>query len=431
MTIANSSVDTLSTPRPERQTRSAPEFLAFPNASCISVLFVDHTARLSGGEIALSRLLTGIDRTKIRPIVLLGEDGPLVEKLHAIGVETHVYELERSIKDVRKDSLNLFAILRKLVGIAPFARYCRLVGEFAKQNKVDIIHTNSLKSDLYGGIAGRLNNIPVVWHIRDHINDSYLPRPAVIAFRYLSNIIPSFIVANSSSTLALVKVKRSDCTMVIPSGIDVSDDVHLNRSSLPTSSSNKNRSTREIRIGIVGRLAPWKGQHIFVKAAAKLHKLGYKAKYVIVGAALFGEDDYEQKLQKSVIDLGIENSIEFLGFCADVPSVLQDLDILVHASTTPEPFGQVVIEGMAAGLAVIGTDGGGVKEIISHQENGILIPMDDVDSMAEAIRLLIDKPERAKQLGTAAREHVRTNYSVANSARRMETVYRTLMERRK
>jgi glycosyltransferase involved in cell wall biosynthesis len=111
--------------------------------------------------------------------------------------------------------------------------------------------------------------------------------------------------------------------------------------------------------------------------------------------------------------------------------LLRTLDILVHASTIPEPFGQAVIEGMAAGLPVIGADGGGVKDIITHGENGLLVPMGDAPALAEALESLLGDPETARRLGEAGRAHVRSHYTAAQSARKIEQVYREVLSVRR
>ena len=179
-----------------------------------------------------------------------------------------------------------------------------------------------------------------------------------------------------------------------------------------------------IRIGIVGRITRWKGQHVFLEAASRLRAAGREdVRFVIVGAPLFGEEAYEQELRQMVERAGLAEQVEFLGFQEDVPAVLRGLDLLVHASVTPEPFGQVVIEGMAAGLPAIGTDGGGVREIITHGENGLLVPMGDAAALARALEDLLGDPEKARRLALAGQAHVRAHFTAEQAARKIEQVY--------
>jgi glycosyltransferase involved in cell wall biosynthesis len=395
------------------------------------VVYLDHTARLSGGEIALLRLLESLDKNYVRPIVVLAEDGPLVARLRDVGVETHVLPLTRQIREIRKDTLGFGAFRKAFLGVGLLA-YSVRIALLLRRLKAQIIHTNSLKSDLYGALAGSLARLPVVWHVRDHIDPSYLPGPAVKAFRMLAQRWPTYVVGNSQSTLDRLFLGRHKPRAVVPSGIDlrrsvIHDGLAAREFDEASMILDRKPWASPVRIGIVGRLAGWKGQHIFIEAARQVLAAGVEAEFMLAGSAMFGEEAYEATLKKQVADAGIGEHVVFMGFVSDIPGLLDSLDILVHASTTPEPFGQVVIEGMAEGLPVIGTDGGGVKEIIVHGENGLLVPMGDADAMANAIKTLLSDPDRAQLLGRAGYLRVRRHFTAEQTARKIERVYDEIM----
>ena len=181
------------------------------------------------------------------------------------------------------------------------------------------------------------------------------------------------------------------------------------------------------RIALVGRIAGWKGQHIFLQAAALVRDRFPQARFQIIGAPLFGEYEYEQSLHRMVRDLGLEDQVEFLGFREDVPALLAGVDLVVHASTLGEPFGQVVIEGMAAGKAVIATDGGALPEIVIPGVTGLLVPMGDAPAMAEAMAALLSNPARAEAMGAAGRERVRERFTIGHTVRKLEGIYEYLL----
>ena len=126
---------------------------------------------------------------------------------------------------------------------------------------------------------------------------------------------------------------------------------------------------------MVGRVAPWKGQHVFLPAFARAFA-GGSERAVIVGAAMFGatEADYGAGLQETASVLGIADRVDFRGFREDVWSELHQMDILVHASVTPEPFGQVIVEAMLAGVPVIASAAGGPGEIVTDNVDGRPLP---------------------------------------------------------
>jgi glycosyltransferase involved in cell wall biosynthesis len=383
----------------------------------IRVLYLDHTAQLSGGELALARLVAALDRRRVEPIVVLAEAGPLAELLLRHSIETHVLPLDGKLRAVRKDSLGIGGWIAQIGALGRLWRYARQVSRFARRRGAELIYSNSLKADFYGAVAARMAAVPIVWHIRDRIEDGYLPRAAVWLVRLLARHLPVCVVANSASTLATLKLGGERRTAVIASGLTRD---HIERCWV------SRRSNPIPRIGIVGRIAPWKGQDIFLEAAARLRRSGVAARFCIVGAPMFGEELFEQQLRERATSLGLMDHIEFLGF-SDVPPVLRSLDILVHASKTAEPFGQVIIEGMAAELPVVASDGGGAREIIENGRTGILVPRGDAAALAEALAGLLTQPERARSLAAAGRRHVLEHFTVEKSARRSEALYEELV----
>ena len=179
---------------------------------------------------------------------------------------------------------------------------------------------------------------------------------------------------------------------------------------------------------MVGRLSPWKGQDVFLRAFAAAFPDGNERARV-VGSALFGEDDWMAHLEQLVVELRLSERVELTGFRDDVARVLDEADILVHASTVPEPFGQVVLEGMEAGLAVIATSVGGPAELITDGVDGVLVEPGDVDSLAGALRELAHDPALRQRLGDAARVRA-AEFRPDRIAAQMRAVYRTVVNPR-
>ena len=374
-----------------------------------TVLFLDHTAKMGGGEYALLHLVQRLDRTRYKPIVLLFSDGPLREKLVASGVETRVYPLSSRIVSTRKDTLGLNSVMQ-LRNVLQMVGYCWRLSRLMKQWKIDLVHTNSLKADIIGGISARLARLPLFWHIRDRIADDYLPRPVVLVFRWLCRVLPTHVIANSEATLQTLNLPEAKASVVHDGVIDESFLAEKTQPSKPL-------------IGIIGRVTRWKGQHIFLQAAAQVREEFPDARFQIIGSSLFGEEDYQAELEALVQELGLTDCVEFTGFVPDVSEHLQKLDILVHASITSEPFGLVVVEGMAAGKPVVATKGGGVLEIVCDGETGLLVPMGDVDATAQALKYLLTNPEAASAMGKAGRQRVQEFFTIHATVQKAQAVY--------
>ncbi len=380
----------------------------------LRVVYLDHCAKLSGGEIALARMLPAL-RPEVEPLVILGEDGPLVARLESLGIGVEILPLDPAVREVRKDAVgSRGASLASAARIAPYilglTRTLRLL-------RPDLVHTNSLKAALYGGVAGRLAKVPVVWHVRDRIAPDYLPPAAVGLVRASSRLLPTAVVANSRCTLATLPAARRGAVV----------DNSVVNDALPSTRRVPPNRGRTVMIGVVGRLAPWKGQHVFLAAFATALR-GTTARARIVGSPMFGEDDYAASLRRQAEELGIAGQVEFRGFQEDVFAELAELDVLVHCSTSPEPFGQVIIEGMAAGLAVIAADEGGPAEIVAHGVDGLLVPPRRPDLLADALTRLVGDPSLRRSLGAEALLSS-ARFAPESTARQVLTVYRRVLSR--
>jgi glycosyltransferase involved in cell wall biosynthesis len=397
--------------------------------STIRVLFFDHTAELGGGEIALLNLVLYLNTRSVRPLVVIGTDGPLVEKLRPT-VDTYVLPLPSSVSSRKKDSLGI-ATLFQVRAIFAVLVYVWQLSQFIRKHDIDLVHTNSLKADIIGGIAGRLARRPVVWHVRDRIENDYLPQSVVRLFRLLCRVIPTCVIANSAATLRTIYPDEVPSKSSQVSGNVRGKAVVVHDGTIVTSAQVETAKSSELfYIGLIGRISPWKGQHIFLQAAALVFKAFPNARFVIVGAALFGEDEYDMEVRRLPKRLGIEDVVEFAGFRSDIAHVIASLDLVVHASTMGEPFGQVIIEGMAAGKPVVATNGGGVPEIVEDGRTGILVPMGDAQAMADAVCRIIADPARAKEMGIQGRRRVENYFTVEMTAFKVEAVFRTVLCRR-
>ena len=362
-----------------------------PRARKRRVAVVGHTAALSGGELAMARLMPAVNPDH-EVTVILAEDGPLVGRLEAEGIEVEVLPMAERTRNMGRSSVvpgigSIAAAFRTL-------RYSLVLARRLRELRPDVVHTNTLKAALYGGVAARLARTPeIIWHLRDRIAADYLPSSAVRLVRWAARCLPDGIVANSTATLETLG-RLTVPSLVLPSPLEPT--VTTQRSSRPDGG---------VRFGVIGRLAPWKGQMMFLEAFATAfpdERGGPTA--VIVGSALFGEDDYVTNLEDEIARLGLADRVELLGFKEDIATVLSHLDVLVHSSLIAEPFGQVVIEGMGAGLCVVAANAGGPAETITDGVDGLLYEMANSQALTEVLRRVEDDALLRSELGIRAAE---------------------------
>jgi glycosyltransferase involved in cell wall biosynthesis len=377
--------------------------------SPIRVVVLCHAARLSGAELGLARLLPALDGVSAH--VVLAEDGPLVERLAEAGASVEVLGLHASTRALPRERV------RPAVGAAAAAAdtvaHAVRLARRLRTLRPDVVHANSLKALVYGSLAARLTSTPLLWHAHDRISTDYLPRAAVLLVRACAGHAET-IVANSHATMATLGGARTRA-LVIP--YSVSGDAPPEPPARDT----------PVRVGMVGRISPWKGQHVFLEAFARAFP-GGRERAAVVGAALFGESGYESELRLLCDRLGLDGRVEFRGFQDDVGAELSRLDVLVHASTIPEPFGQVVVEGMHAGLPVVAADAGGPAEIVTDGQTGFLYPPGDAGALAARLRLLAGDPRLRRRVGVAAQAST-GRYAPGLVAEQMGAAYRLTVAR--
>jgi glycosyltransferase involved in cell wall biosynthesis len=366
-----------------------------------AILFLDHTAALGGAELFLLELAKGFrDEGK----VLLFQDGPLRALLIAERVGVQVFETTSAVTGVGRGGKGL-AQLRASPGAY---RLARRIATAAK--RFDVIFANRQKCLIVGALVSWISRKPLVWYLHDTVTADHFSAVNRRLCVWVGNRFAAQIVTNSeASKLAFVAAGgRKVGVSVVYNGIDAAA---FEKHGL--SSREKIRRALGIAkdtsvIGVFSRLAPWKGQHIFLEALAGLpgvHGL-------LVGAPLFREAGYEEELRTSVTRLGLGGRIHFLGFREDIPALLQAVDVAVHTSIAPEPFGRVIVEGMLAGKPVIATRAGGACEIIVDQVTGRLVQPGDPIELASALKDLLQEPEKASAMATAGFLSARERFSV-------------------
>jgi len=258
----------------------------------------------------------------------------------------------------------------------------------------DVVSLISLKAGLYGAPAARLAGIPTVWHLHDQIASYYLAPQTVVPMRFIIGTLPTAVAAASQATLETVRWFRPGMrTAVIPGPIPMPQRPVTIRPEVE-------------RIGMLGRLAPWKGQDVFLRAFADAFSSS-SVRAVLIGDAMFGEDAYALDLHRLASELGIADRVDFLGFRRDTEAELRQLDVLVHASVTPDPLATVVFEGLAMGLPVIAARAGGPREYIADGAEGLLHTPGDVRELSELLKRTAGDAELRARLAAAGRARTR------------------------
>ena len=185
------------------------------------ILMVGHTAALGGAELALLRMVHLVNGARFDCRVLLFSDGPLVARLQNAGVVVEVLPLSEKVVATSRHHAGS-ALLRFHEVWATASQVWR-VARFIRANRIDLVHTHSLKANLIAGLASRLTRRPCIWHLHMGLTDDYMPPRLAKLFRFLTRTVPQYLIANSEFTLRTIHVSDRKSSWVIYPGIQLEE----------------------------------------------------------------------------------------------------------------------------------------------------------------------------------------------------------------
>jgi len=371
-------------------------------------VFVNHSAEPGGGELALYDLVRATPDAR----VILFSEGPFVAMLEAARITPRMIDAG-SVLDIRRTD-GLVSMLGKAPALAALA--VRLASAL---RTADVVYANSQKAFIASALAAPIARRPLIWHLHDILTASHFSGPVRRVAVGLSNRVARAVIANSDATARAYREAGGRCAVtVVHNGIDPQPFDGLDREGRRGELAETIGSGDAPILGLFGRLAPWKGQHVAIEALT----LVPRAHLVLVGGALFGEHEHEASLRRQVDVSGLNGRVHFLGFRSDVPALMAGVDVALHCSTAPEPFGRVIAEAMMAGTPVIATAAGGALEIVEDGRSGLLVPPDDAAALAASIRRLLDDGDGATRLAEAGASRARADFTLDASVARIHEV---------
>jgi len=401
------------------------------------VLFVNPGATLGGSERSLldvfASLQAGVPDVTAR--LLLFADGELAVRARGLGVGTDVVPLPPRLALLGDSGADLRGLVARLpsflrAGIDAVGHGARLrsvVRAFAP----DVVHTNGMKAHLLMPVVAP--EVPRVVHLRDFASE----RPVgPFALPLLAR--GSIIVTNSRAVEADARrLAPRSRTAVVYNGIDLTefspgarDPRHL--------AELANMQVPEPDTIIVGMLATyawWKGHRTFLHAAARVlasaPELNFR--FYVVGGPIYaraGSEVTESELRRTAAELGLGNVVGFVPFQPEPAAAYRGLDVVVHPSERPEPFGRTIVEAMACERAVIAARGGGAVELFSEGESALgHAPGDAADLATAIVRLARDEALRTR-LGRAARAEAEARFDRRRLGAEVRAVYGDLLAER-
>lgn len=386
------------------------------------VLFLEHSTdgTVGGSHYCLLEICRHLDKGRFRPVVCFFEHNSLVEDFKAVGAEVLIVRLP----DNWSASAGLPRPLARLVAfpvnlvrtlIVRALSWMRLL----RRERIDLVHINNAcgyDHDLM--LAAKLCNLPCVVHERGIL-------PVIDGrTRLFSRLIDRIIAISDAVAENLIRQGISVKRIVrIDDGID--PQRFAQRESESSVRSRFSIQSGDEVIGIVGNVKQWKGQHVVVEALGLLRPSHPQLKCLLVGSK--ADPSYCDRLVARAKELDIpEHALIFTGYEPHPADLMRIMDVVIHASVEPEPFGIVLLEAMGVRRPLIATDLGGPREIVVQDETGIRVPPNDPHALGMAIERLLNHPDRAEAMGRNGQARYHSRYRAKDNVVKIEHLYAEL-----
>lgn len=366
------------------------------------ILYLHAGAEMYGADKVLLDLLKNLDKTQFTPYVVLPTEGVLVEALKQNGIPIQVmkYPIMRRKYFNIKGGFNY---------IFDFFKFSRKLTRFAKENSIDIIHTNTA-AVLEGCYVSKRLHLPQLWSIHEIIVSPQL------MYKFTSKIISRYSAVVVTDSMAVKKhLEKSgyftkNQPQVIYNGVDSDRFKPSNNSEYLYNEWNIPKNAKII--GMMGRVNSWKGQHDFLKAAELVMRDDPSVYTVMVGSAFVGEEWREEQLREKIDNSPYKNRIVFVGYRTDSEAIYKLLDVFVLPSTRPDPLPTVVLEAMATGKPIVGYRHGGVCEMVKDGYNGLLADVGLPEDLANKVQSILNDNELRTVMGKRSRSRLLENFSL-------------------
>jgi glycosyltransferase involved in cell wall biosynthesis len=382
----------------------------------VRVLYVNHTAEVSGAERSLLALLGGLPST-VQPLVAT-PPGRLEQAVKELGIG--VTPITSTAGSLRLHPAHTPR------AVAEMSLAALQVHRAARRHRAEVVHANSIRAGIELGLAHVSPAASIV-----HVRDCLPPGAITSATMRLIARTASTVVANSHYTAATVLAAAPNARLeVVHPAIDLAafDPARIDRATARARLGPA--GTRRVLLGVVAQLSPWKGQDTAIEALRLLREQDVDAQLLLIGSAKFlasstrfDNEAYVAGLKRLVAEAELEDRVSWLGERDDVPDLVRALDVLLLPSEE-EPFGRALLEAMALEVPVVATNVGGPPELLRDGREGYLVPPGEPEAWARAVRRVIEGPERGQAMGRAGRVRIAEGFDVEHHVEAVLALYR-------
>jgi glycosyltransferase involved in cell wall biosynthesis len=366
-----------------------------------NILYLHNESIMGGAEISLLNLVKRLDNKLFEPHFACSKEGPFIDELRNIEIPPDFVQFP----GIRwPNPVRICNTIRNLVGII-------------KRKEIDLIHSNQPRSNLFGAIAAKIKNIPIVWHERC-LEQGRFDSDNIFSF------LPDRIICNSNAVRNRFTKEKIDAKIkTIINGVDLNEfDLESDGSVIRK---EFNIDEGELIVGTIGRIDPEKGYEYFLESARIILQDVPNVRFLVIGEAS-NNHSFEKSLSEMSVEKGIDKKTIFTGFRRDIPQLIANMDVVVLPSEI-DACSRVLFESMAMQKPLVAANAGGTPEVVQDGITGLLVKPGDSSDMAKCVKRLLDDKNLAEQYGKAGRKRVEEMFTIERNIKETEGVYLELL----
>ena len=369
---------------------------------------------VGGSFFSLFYLVSRLDLSRYRPLVVFRTDNPIIPEFVAAGIETRVIPAQPAVvlpTPIGRIAAKVGNFLQGFV-LEPWT-----LARLMRREHIDLVHlNNSITRNHVWMIAARMARVPCVTHERG-INAQYLKRSVTLGRGLEAIICISDAVRENFAERGI----RGLELVTIPNALDPAE-LHVRRDPAQVRQEYGLSPERPL-VGMVGNIKHWKGQEVLIRALATIRHRFPNVACLLIGDTPRESADYGRHILELVTQLDLTDNVIITGYRKEVADYINAVQILVHASILPEPFGRVLLEGMALRRPLVASGGGAVPEIVINGVTGLLFRPGDADHLAQCLERLLEDPTRARSMGEAGYRRLVDHFSIGRNVSATQQLY--------
>ncbi len=359
------------------------------------ILYVHHNSKdIGGADYCLFKLVLEMKKAGNTPLLLLATDSAICDLYKKQNIPVRVVLVKRPKNDRFNGILYLYRLVNEIL----------FLYRYMKTERIDLVHSNDLL-DFSANIATRLAGIKSCQHIRTILNYN---RPSIkIASRFIHCCADRLFCVSRAVQSHMFPYDQQKCR-IIHDWHDF-DAVEHNTNRINLRKQIQLAPDSKL-IGWIGRSVSWKGQHLFLEAIPEVVKHRSNTHFIVVSGKKGVNDSYCRQLEHAYERKIIKAHVTVLGYRTEIASIMDQLDIVVNSSITPDPFPGVVLEALYSGKIVVAPRAGGIKEQIIDTVTGFLFRPDNSKDLANKLHLALESLDQNHQMGKRAKQDVEKRF---------------------